>query len=74
MGCFVGADIGYDGLDEGQDEPPGTIAVCKGAGVDAGNQGQGRQFGVLLYWGREGRITAACDAVAKRIEIVCWIC
>lgn len=59
MGRFVGVDVGYDCLGEGEDEPPGTIAVCKGAGVDAGNQGQGRQFGVLLHWGWQRRVAEA---------------
>ena len=30
--------------------------------------------GWLFYRGREGRITATCEAVAKRIEVVRWIC
>ena len=42
MGRFVGVDVGYDCLDEGQDEPPGTIAVSEGAGVDAEDYREGR--------------------------------
>ena len=62
MGRFVGVDVGYDCLDEGQDEPPGTIAVGKGVTVVAGDYREGREFGVLLHWGREGRVRAFANA------------
>ena len=61
MGRFAGVDVGYDCLDEGQDEPPGTIAVCKGAAVVAEDYREGREFGVLLHWCRQGRVGTIRD-------------